>query len=121
MPIQVSESKTPAGHRLMRCNVSGHVSLADAQAMGDQMKTGQPFHKSLVLCVVDKSTDYSPESRKHFGTMQGSYQAMGTVVGSAILRAAINFMTRVTGGKDFRMFNSEAEALAWLDEVGRAR
>ena len=121
MPIQVSEAKTKAGNRLMRCVVSGHVSLADAEAMGNQLKAGQAFHKCLVLCVVEKSTDYSPESRKHFGTMQGNYQAMGTVVSSAILRAAINFMTRVTGGLDFRMFNGEAEALAWLDEMARPR
>lgn len=121
MPIQVSETKTPAGNRLMRCIVSGHVSLADAEAMGAQMKTGQPFHLCLVLCVVEKSTDYSPESRKYFGTMAGSFKAMATVVSSAILRAAINFMTRVMGGKDFRMFNSEAEGLAWLDEMGKAR
>ena len=83
MPIQVSEAKTKAGNRLMRCVVSGHVSLADAEAMGNQLKAGQAFHKCLVLCVVEKSTDYSPESRKHFGTMQGNYQAMGTVVSSA--------------------------------------
>lgn len=120
MPIQVSETKTPAGNRLMRCMVSGHVSLADAEGMGSQMKPGQPFHKCLVLCIVEKNTDYSPQSRKYFGTMINDHQAMGTVVSSAILRAAINFMQRVMGGKNFRMFNVEAEALAWLDEMARA-
>jgi hypothetical protein len=121
MPIQISEGKTPAGKRLMRCQVSGHVSQADAEGMHKQLQPGQPYNKCLVLCVVEKNTDYSPESRRLFKAMIGSYKAMGTVVGSAILRAAINFMQRVMGATDFRMFNGEAEALAWLDEQDKLR
>lgn len=118
MPIVVTEGKTPRGARMMRAAVSGHISLADAQGMASYMQPGQPFHQALVLCTVDKSTQYSAESRKFFGTMPGLYKLMATVVTSSILRAAINFMQRMTGSNDLRMFNTEAEGLAWLDEKG---
>ena len=96
--------------------VSGHITLEDAQGMGAQLKEGQPFHQDLVLCLVEKGTEYTPESRKYFSTMRGSFQRMATIVDSAVLRAMINFMHRVTGNAaDFRVFNSEPEALSWLD------
>lgn len=116
MPIEITEAKTPAGARLMRAQVSGHVSLADAEGMGDKLKPGQPFHGCLVLCLVDSSTHYSAEGRKYFGSMIGNYKLMGTVVTSIVVRAAINFMHRIFGAKDMRVFGNEADALAWLDE-----
>jgi hypothetical protein len=115
MPIEITEAKTPAGARLMRARVSGNVSLADAEGMGEVLKPGQPFHGCLVLCVVDNNTHYSAEGRKYFGSMIGNYKLMGTVVTSTVVRAAINFMHRIFGAKDMRLFNTEAEALAWLD------
>lgn len=117
MPIATEEGKTPKGKRLLVAKVSGQVTLAEATAMGDLLKPGQPFHGALVFCVVDKTTDYHPDARRHFGSFNGNYSKMATVVTSALLRAAINFMMRVTGtGAAVRMFTSEPEALAWLDE-----
>jgi hypothetical protein len=116
MPIQIQEGKTPKGQKYMVARVSGHVSLAEAEAMGAQMEPGQPFAGVLVLNLVEKDTQYSPESRKYFTSMKGKYKRMATVVQSAIVRAAINFALRVSGGADeFRMFKSEPEAMAWLD------
>jgi hypothetical protein len=118
MPIRIEEGKTPKGQRCMRALVSGHVSLTDAQEMGELLKPGHPYHQSLVISIVDKSTDYSPESRKYFGSLNGNYKRMASVVTSGVLRAAINFMMRITGAPDnLRMFNTEAEAYAWLDEA----
>ncbi|HND11184.1 MAG TPA: STAS/SEC14 domain-containing protein [Pseudomonadota bacterium] len=116
MPISIEEKKTPKGQRLMLAKVSGHVSYADAESMGNQLKPGQPFHQALVLCVVDKSTDYHPDARRHFNTFNGNYKKLATVVTSVLIRAAINFMMRVSGvGQDAVLFNTEADALAWLD------
>lgn len=117
MPIQTQEGKTPKGQRCMRALVNGHVSLADSQAMGEQLQPGQPYHQALVLCLVEKGTQYSPESRKYFGTLRGTYMRMATVVTNPVLRASINFMVRLVGDdKNFRMFSTEAEAMLWLDE-----
>lgn len=118
MPIRIEEGKTPKGQRCMRAYVSEQVSLSDAEAMGALLRPGQPYHQVLVLCIIDKSTDYSPESRKYFRTMHGNFKRMASVVTSGILRAAINFMLRIAGAPtDFRIFNIEADALAWLDEA----
>lgn len=116
MPISIEEGKTPKGQRMMLAKVSAHVSLSDAEGMGNLLKPGQPFHGALVLCLVDKSTDYHPDARRHFNTFNGNYQRMATVVNSVLVRSAINFMVRVTGiGATFKMFTTEAEALRWLD------
>lgn len=117
MPIQIEDAKTPKGQRLMLAKVHGHVSLADAEGMGNLLKPGQPYHQALVLSIVDKSTDYHPDARRHFATYNGNYRLLATVVSSQLLRAAINFMMRLAPSRHaMRMFNSEAEALAWLDQ-----
>lgn len=116
MPIKIQEGTTPQGRRLMRAQVSGSVTLDDAQGMGAHLKEGQPFHKALVLCLVEKGTEYTPDSRKYFSTMRGTFKRMATVVESPVLRAMINFMHRLAGNAaDFRMFKNESEALLWLD------
>lgn len=116
MPIVTEEGKTPKGKRMLLAKVSGHVSLAEATAMGDLLKPGNPFHGALVFCVVDKTTDYHPDARRHFNTFNGNYSKMATVVTSAMLRAAINFMIRVTGtSATVQMFTTESDAIAWLD------
>lgn len=117
MPIQIEESKTPGGHLLMRTRVSGFVTLADAEGMGALLKPGQRYHGALLLSVVDKDVEYATDARRHFQTFNGNYKKMAVVVTSALVRAAINFMVRVTGQKiAFQMFTDEATALAWLDQ-----
>ncbi len=117
MPIQIEEGKTPKGQRMMLARVSGHVTLQDAESMGDQLKPGQPYNQSLLLCLVDSTADYHPEARRHFSSFNGNYKRLATVVTSPLVRAAINFMLRVTGKTaEVRMFTTEGPALAWLDE-----
>lgn len=116
MPIRIEEARTPKGQRMMRANVSGFVTLADAQSMGNLLQPGQPFHGGLVLTINDKSTEYHPDARRHFPTFRGSYQRHAAVVTGVLVRAAINFMVRVTGGDDsMKIFSTEAEAIDWLD------
>ena len=116
MPIQVEEAKTPKGRRMMLAKVSGHVSMADAEAVGKLLQPGQPYHHALVLSIVDKSTDYHPDARRHFKTFNGHFDRMATVVSSVLLRAAINFMMKVGGSSDrMQMFSTEEEAVSWLD------
>lgn len=118
MPIRIEDGKTPQGHPCMRALVSGHVSLADAEAMSALLQPGGRFNQARVLCIVEKGTEYSPASRKHFSTMNGLYLRMGVVVTNSFLRATINFMTRIMSTpKIFRLFDTEAEAMAFLDQA----
>lgn len=123
MPFHFEDMKTPAGKPCLLIRASGVVELADAQALEALMVPGARHHRGLVLAIVDKSTEYRPAARKHFATLQDKYGATSVVVTSPIVRAAINLMMRLTGqARAFRMFSTEAEALAWLDawtpEVG---
>jgi hypothetical protein len=118
MPIQIEEAKTPKGRRMMLAKVTGHVSMADAEAMGKLLQPGQPYHRALILSIVDKSTDYHPDARRHFQTFNNNFDRMATVVSSVLLRAAINFMAKVGGtGDRMQMFATEADAVSWLDGV----
>jgi hypothetical protein len=51
MPIRIEEARTPKGQRMMLAKVSGFVTLADAQAMGNLLQPGQPYHGGLVLTI----------------------------------------------------------------------
>lgn len=116
MPIQIEESKTPKGQRVMLAHVSGTVTLQDAQGMGELLKPGRPYHRALVLSVVDGSTDYQPDARRHFPTFNGNYRRIAAVVTSPVVRAVVNFMIRMSAKTmEVRLFADEASALAWLD------
>lgn len=116
MPFRFEDGTTPAGRPCLLVDVSGHVSLADAESLGAHVQPGARYHNQRVLTRVARGTEYSPESRKYFPTMNDKYVALAAVVTSPIVRAAINLMVRLTRNANrFRMFNDEAEAMAWLD------
>lgn len=116
MPLTVHPAQSPAGTHYLRCDVSGDVSMADAEVFGNAIKPGAQYHKYLVLCVVAAGAKYSAESRHYFPTTAPYYKALATVVTSVVVRAAINFISRVSRNVgNFRMFNDEAEAMRWLE------
>lgn len=118
MPLQLEDGTTPAGHPCLIAKASGYVTLAEAQAMGPLLEKGARYHQQRVLSPVAKGTEYSPEARKYFPNLNPNLFALAAVVTSPLVRAAINLMLRFTGkGVRFRMFTTEAEAMAWLDSV----
>lgn len=115
MPFEFEHVTTASGMRYLLITASGHVTIDDGKAMERYLLPGMPYHRGLVLSRVAKGTEYSPEVRKFFGTLQNTYVALAAVVTSPIVRTAINMMLRFHGGQDpVRMFTDEAEALAWL-------
>jgi hypothetical protein len=116
MPFRFEEARTPKGQPLLKVYAAGHISLADAEAMGKLLEPGGPNHKWRVLTYTDKNVDYAPAARKYFPILNERYHALATLVTSPIVRAAINMMMRLTGqARALKMFSDEAEALAWLD------
>lgn len=120
MPFYFEESRTPKGHPLLKVQSTGHIALADAEAMGARLTPGSRNHAWRIITHVDKGVEYAPAARKYFPTMNGNYFALAAMVTSPIARAAINMMLRLTGqSPDLKMFSDEAEALAWLDGYER--
>jgi hypothetical protein len=122
MPFQFDEATTPNGLRYLVIDVSGWVDIADGHALQARLQPGQPHHRGFVLSRTTKGTEYSPEVRKFFRELEGYFAAIGVVVTSPLVRAAINLMLRFSGNKGtVRMFTSEAEAVAWLESCARSR
>ena len=116
MPFQFQELTSPSGMHYLRVDASDHVGLADGKALEAQLL--QPHLRGgRVLSVVRKGTEYAPEVRKFFSTLNDKFSLMAVVVTSPIVRAAINMMVRLNKpeGGAFRMFTSEQEAMAWLE------
>ncbi|HEY8376584.1 MAG TPA: STAS/SEC14 domain-containing protein [Nannocystis sp.] len=118
MPFRYEEKTTPKGSPLLVIHAAGHVSFEDADELLRRILPGGPNHKWLLLTLADKSVEYAPAARKHFANMKEHYRGLATVVGSPIVRAAINLMLRLNNSApNFRIFASEADALAWLDAL----
>lgn len=116
MAVRYEDGRTPKGHRLLIMHVSGTCDLSQSETLGARLKKGGDYHRARVLVHVAAGTEYTPEARKYFPTLNDDHVAMATVVTSAIVRAMINLITRVGGGTpNFRMFTDTAAALAWLD------
>lgn len=116
MPFAYEELVSPRGRPCVRVQVSGEIGLPEAQEFAGKFTHGGPYFLQPTLSVVARGTEYTAEARKHLLAM-GEHGAHAAVITSAIVRAAINLMVRLTGkAEKFRMFTAEPEALAWLDE-----
>lgn len=117
MPLDISESRTPTGNKLLLVQAQGVVTGAQAQVLVDDVATSGPHAGWPIFCKIAKGTEYTPEARKTM-TAGGSYPCCAILVTSAVLKTLVNFMMRVTGSDPrARMFATEAEALAWVDQV----
>jgi hypothetical protein len=118
MPFQYEERVSPRGRPYVRVLVFGDVDFADAEDFLRRFSKGGPYHRKHTLSVVAPGTTYSPEARKHVVQLGDESGPHATVTTSALVRAAINLMTRFSGNLDkFRMFTAEPEAVAWLEDL----
>lgn len=117
MPFQFQELDTSSGMHYLRVDVSAQVDLADGKALEAHLLRPS-MRNARVLSVVAKGTEYAPEVRKFFSTLNDKYFKLAAVVSNPIVRAAINMMVRLRPieGGNFRMFGSEQEALEWLED-----
>ena len=120
MPIVAREEQTKGGRYVIRCQVSGHVTGKEALDLLEQAKAlaKRIGTRGELLSNIASGTDYSPESRRIFTTDFLPYtRRTAAVVTSRIVRAAINFMTRMASkSSEVQCFDDEASAMAWLDE-----
>lgn len=116
MPLAFEELATPRGRPYVRVAVTGEFDLADAKQFVTRFGKDGPYFMKPSMSVVPRGTEYTSDARKHLQTM-GDAGPTATVTTSPLVRAAVNLMVRLSGRKNtLRMFGTEAEALAWLDE-----
>jgi hypothetical protein len=121
MPLQFEEATTADGLPYLILDVAGHFDLEDAHALYALVRPGQPHHGGYLFVRVAKGTEYTPKARNFLSSLRGNYKVAAVVVTSAIGRAAINIILRLSGGPAglIRLFTDEGEALAWLQSVAR--
>jgi hypothetical protein len=117
MPFQFEDLTSPTGMHYLRVDAWDRIDLADGHAL--EARLLQPnLRGGKVLSVARKGTEYVPEVRKFFPTLQDKFSKLAAVVTSPIVRAAINMMIRLAQspeGGTLRLFTSEHEAMAWLE------
>jgi hypothetical protein len=116
MPFQFQELDTSSGMHYLRVDASDQIQLVDGEALAAHLLRPS-MRDARALCIVAKGTEYAPDVRKYFPTLNDKFVKMASVVTNPIVRAAINMMVRLkpAAGGTFRMFSSEEEALTWLE------
>jgi hypothetical protein len=93
------------------------MTLADAQ---ENLRLALSGAGGPVPLLVDISRirSLAPAARRHFHDPEGAraHRALALVVGSRVARVIGNLFQAAGRGAPTRMFNSEADALAWLRE-----
>lgn len=118
MPMTITPSKTPKGKPYLRMMSSGDVSAADGEGLTKTIAPGSPLANMAILGMVADGARFSPDGRHAFtrsGAMDEGQAPVAVVVNSAPLRVMLTFVIRISGAAT-RFFNSETDALAWLDE-----
>jgi hypothetical protein len=120
MPYDVTTISLPCGTLAVRADGSGVITEDDANKLIALIRRGGPNFGMPMLVLTQRISEMSAEARRLLShpTSTG-VEAMwcAVVVAASVIRVTVNFITRTTGGGDsLKMFSSEPDAIAWLDE-----
>lgn len=124
--FQSSEFITPRGLRAVRTVASGEVAGRDLQPFFAAVRPGGEYFGLPILSVTTQGTRYTPEARKLMSDMTpenggiGSSVRLAMVVDSVVLRLMIQLVLQVTRAGQSKMFSTEEQAIAYLDETAVA-
>jgi len=120
MPMRGTAIQLPCGAPAVRAECFGTIGQEDAERWMQQFAPGKPYHGLPILAVTTRIEHIDPRARSTFAQ---SRRALGqpapwtaVVVTSPVIRVTANFVMRITGNKKYRSFETEQEALRWLDE-----
>lgn len=127
MPIDCTVGKTTKGTRFVRSTSYGLISATEAADFMKRLSAEWSSH--YLISLIKKDASFPAETRKVFVQPQGGNgakgaQATAVVFESAIQRAAVaTIMLFVTLPEDrpMKTFGTEAEAIAWIDQLDAAR
>ena len=119
MPIEASAFQLPSGARVVRADCIGTISKEDADGWLRQLAPGGPFHGHSILADTLRIGHVDPEARNAFANSRKTTQSDGwiaVIVTNPVIRVTTNFVMRITRNQKQRLFQTEGEAVAWLDE-----
>jgi hypothetical protein len=119
MPYDVSTFTLPCGVRATRADGYGVITKEDADLLMQKINPGGSHSGQPLFVSTTRMERMSPEARNVFSAPADPNvppQWCAVLVSSPLLRVTVNFLLRVSRSKTVKMFGSEKEGLAWLDE-----
>ena len=119
MPYEVSGFTLPCGAPAARAEGSGAITREAADELMKQIGPGGANYHQPLLVLTQQMTKMSPEARKIFSKPAdpAADQAWcAVVVTNPVIRVTVNFLLRVSQAPTIKLFSSEPDAIAWLDE-----
>jgi hypothetical protein len=118
MPYTLKTEQTPNGLKFTRLHTSGRITETEADALMHEL-AGSRYSSQPMLAVTGESTEVTADARRIFTTSVGTDGALPSaiVTSNAVMRITVNFIGRVNGNHNTRLFSTEREALQWLEQV----
>jgi hypothetical protein len=121
VPYHFTTFTLPSGVKAVRVNGSGVVDKGDADLLMREISPGGPYYLLPRLFTTEGMERMTPEARTIFsGPSDPEVAAVwcAAVVTNLLIRVSTNFLLRVSrmNQSTLKMFSTEKEALAWLDE-----
>lgn len=117
VPIELSELKTRAGHPVLRVNFEGEVSVLEAEAFLVKVSRGGPMFGHGIL-VVGNISGLTAQVRKVLTSEKSrptNPPPVAIMVLSAMTRMVAGLAMRLSQNENTDFFNSEPEAMTWLE------
>lgn len=116
MAIRFTEAHTPEGSLHCRLEIRDTFTADDARAFVDLFSPGGAFHRWPLIGVTLEMTSVPPDTRQVLRKLsQELIPVTAVVITSLPMRVVVQFMAKLIGHPTVEMFETEAQALAFLD------
>lgn len=116
MAFQLKRDTTPLGVTILRLVSSGRITGAEAADIMKEIAPGGAHHRLPMLVISKDDVEVTAEARRVFTRrVEDGDPPTAIVSTSTVLRVTVNFIGRVNGNNNMRLFAGEPEALRWLD------
>jgi hypothetical protein len=118
MGFSYEERVSPRGLPYIRLGIEAEIGVAEARDYVARFQPGGDYHGRPILAVVARGVSFDIAARKLLIESRATVPT-SCVVTAPLARAAVNLMIRGAGlSSKARVFKTEPEALAWLEERG---
>jgi len=119
MPYSLNTDQTPNALRITRLITHGKITDDEAVQLMKELAPGAAHHGLPMLIVNADNTEVTAAARRIFTTQVGNdaSRPAAIVTTSVVMRVTVNFIGRVNGNHSTKLFATEAEAVAWLEQT----
>jgi hypothetical protein len=118
MPYTLKLEQTPKGLDITRLHTRGRITETEADALMHEL-SASAYSRLPMLAVTGQDTEVTADARRVFTTRVGTDGALPSaiVTTNAVMRITVNFIGRVNGNHNTRLFATEREAMLWLEQM----